>query len=91
MGPYNSIRRVVTHLKSVGCIRIQGHDGELESSRVISTNPDPDSGSESDNLNNSNLSVCVQKPEDFVFYRPFLPSEEIMPVPPRRLKKGGGV
>ena len=53
-----------------------------KSSRVISTNPDPDSGSESDSdLNNSNFSVCVQKPEDFgPFIVPFLPSEEIASV-----------
>lgn len=81
VGPYNSYYGgLSTHLKKC---RLHPDSKDMteswKSSRVISTNPDPDSGSESDSdLNNSNFSVCVQKPEDFgPFIVPFLPSEEI--------------
>ena len=95
VGPYNSYYGgLSTHLKKC---RLHPDSKDMteswKSSRVISTNPDPDSGSESDSdLNNSNFSVCVQKPEDFgPFIVPFLPSEEIASVTAAAAgEKGGG-
>ena len=61
-----------------------------KSSRVISTNPDPDSGSESDS-DGGNFSVCMQKPEDFgPFIVPFLPSEETTSLSGAERGGGGG-
>jgi len=92
VGPYNSYYGgLSTHLKKC---RLHPDSKDMteswKSSRVISTNPDPDSGSESDS-DGGNFSVCMQKPEDFgPFIVPFLPSEETTSLTGAERGGGGG-